>query len=201
SPRRPTGEDGTPEQQDCDSRPDKDCKPEKQDDCGDGRQSKYDDDRQGRDESSKYGKDEDSKHVKYDDNSKYGNDNSKNAGCDDNSKYSNDDSKHGKYDDNSKYAKNDDCQPQKDHCDTKPSDDCGKGDTCHSPGEALANLDFSHGSLGSAPDHSDTHAALTSMSSDHALDYAIGQMGPADHFDMGHIDMPADTSHDMAHHA
>ena len=38
--------------------------------------------------------------------------------------------------------------------------------------------------------------ALASMSSDHALEYAIGQMGPADHFDVGHFDVPADTSHD-----
>jgi hypothetical protein len=45
------------------------------------------------------------------------------------------------------------------------------------------------------------HGALASMSSDHALDYAIGQMGPADHFDVGHFDVPADTSHDMVHHA
>jgi hypothetical protein len=34
------------------------------------------------------------------------------------------------------------------------------------------------------------------MSSDDALDYAISQMGPADHLDVGHFDMPADTSHD-----
>jgi hypothetical protein len=34
------------------------------------------------------------------------------------------------------------------------------------------------------------------MSSDDALDYAISQMGPADHLDVGHSDMPADTSHD-----
>ena len=80
----------------------------------------------------------------------------------------------------------------KDHCDTKPSDDCGKN-----PGEALAKFDFSHTDLGSqSPDHSDAHAALASMSSDDALDYAISQMGPADHLDVGHFDMPADTSHD-----
>jgi hypothetical protein len=34
------------------------------------------------------------------------------------------------------------------------------------------------------------------MSSDDALDYAISQMGPADHLDVEHFDMPADTSHD-----
>ena len=123
-----------------------------------------------------------------------------------NDDHKNDDHK----DDHSKHAKNDDCQqhkndcqPQKDHCDAKPSDDCGKsGDTYHNPGEALAKFDFSHGNLGSAPDHSDTHAALASMSSDHALDYAIGQMSPAaDHFDIAH-DVPVHTSHDdVAHHA
>jgi hypothetical protein len=80
----------------------------------------------------------------------------------------------------------------RDHCDTEPSDDCGKD-----PGEALAKFDFSQIDLGSqGPDHSDAHAALASMSSDDALDYAISQMGPADHLDVGHFDMPADTSHD-----
>ena len=79
-----------------------------------------------------------------------------------------------------------------DHCDVKPSDDGGRN-----PGEALANFDFSHTDLGSQdPDHSDAHAALASMSSDDALDYAIGQMDAADHFDVGHFDMPPDTSHD-----
>jgi hypothetical protein len=80
----------------------------------------------------------------------------------------------------------------KDHCDTKPSDDSGKN-----PGEALAKFDFSHTDPGSqGPDHSDAHVALASMSSDDALDYAISQMGPADHLDVGPFDMPADTSHD-----
>ena len=80
----------------------------------------------------------------------------------------------------------------KNHCDTKPSDDCGKN-----PGEALAKFDFSHTDLGSqGPDHSDAHAALASMSSDDALDYATSQMGGADHFDIGHFDVAADTSHD-----
>ena len=105
---------------------------------------------------------------------------------DDHEKQAKDDdhSKHAKDDDHSKHAKN---------------DDCGKDN----PGEALAKLDFSHGDYGShGPDHSgDLHGALASMSSDHALDYAIGQMGPADHFDVGHFDVPADTSYDMVHHA
>jgi hypothetical protein len=80
----------------------------------------------------------------------------------------------------------------KDHGDTKPSDDSSK-----SLGEALAKFDFSHTDLGSqGPDHSDAHAALASMSSDDALDYAISQLGPADHLDVGHFDMPVDTSHD-----
>src|SRR5438270_192328 len=105
-----------------------------------------------------------------------------------------------KNDDHEKQAKNDDCRPQKDDCDHKPSDDCGKGDH---PGDALAKFDFSHSNLGSqGPDHTgDVHAALASMSPDHALDYAIGQMGPADHVDVAHFDAPADTSHDMGHHA
>src|SRR5712671_6957337 len=94
-----------------------------------------------------------------------------------------------KDDDHSKHAKDDD------HSNHAKNDDCGKGDTYHNPGEALAKLDFSHGDYGShGPDHSgDLHGALASMSSDHALDYAIGQMGPADHFDVGHFDVPADT--------
>lgn len=80
----------------------------------------------------------------------------------------------------------------KDDCDTKPSDDCSKD-----PGEALAKFDFSRIDLSSqGPDHSDAHAALASMSADDALDYAINQMGPADHLDVGHFDVPADTSHD-----
>src|SRR6267142_2419309 len=105
--------------------------------------------------------------------------------------------KQAKNDDHSKHAKDDD------HSNHAKNDDCGKGDTYHNPGEALAKLDFSHGDYGShGPDHSgDLHGALASMSSDHALDYAIGQMGPADHFDVGHFDVPADTSHDMVHHA
>jgi hypothetical protein len=93
-----------------------------------------------------------------------------------------------------KDAKSDDGPPQKDYCDPKPSD----GDTYRNPGEALAKFDFSHGDFGShGPDHSgDMQVALASMSSDDALEYAIGQMGPADHFDGGHFHMPADVSHD-----
>jgi ribosome modulation factor len=110
-----------------------------------------------------------------------------------------------------KDAKNDDCEHQKDYCqpqnescETKPSQDCGSGDTYHNTGEMLAKFDFSssHGDLGSyGADHSsDMQGALASMSSGHALDYAIGQMGPADHFDVGHFDAPADTSHhDVGH--
>lgn len=122
---------------------------------------------------------------------------------DDKQSKSNDD--HKGRDDHLKDAKNDDCQPHKDYCqpqndycDPKPSDDCGKGDTSHNPGEVLARFDFSHGDLGShGPDHSgDMQGALASMSSDQALEYAIGQMGPADHFDVGHFDVAAETSND-----
>lgn len=79
----------------------------------------------------------------------------------------------------------------------------GKDDTYHNPGEVLAKFDFSHGDFShgdfgsDGPDHSDgIQGALASMSSDDALEYAIGQMGPADHFDVGHFDLAADTSHD-----
>jgi len=142
------------------------------------------------------------KHAKDDDH-----DREKHAKDDDHKDHKDDCEKHAKDDDHSKHAKNDcqpnkdDCQAHKDYCEPKPSDDCGKGET-HKVGEALAKFDFSHGDVAShAPDHSDTLGALASMSSGHALDYAIGQMGPADHLDVGHFDMPLDTSHDMAHHA
>jgi hypothetical protein len=91
----------------------------------------------------------------------------------------------------------------KDHGDPKPSEDGGKN-----LGEALSKFDFSkidsasHAGLGSqGPDHSEVHAALASMSSDEALDYAIGQMGPVDHLDAGHFDagqfdIQVETSHD-----
>lgn len=105
---------------------------------------------------------------------------------------------HSKHDGGWKDAKNDDGPPQKDYCDPKPSDDCSKGDTYRNPGDALARFDFSHGDFGSrGPDHSgDMQAALASMSSDDALEYAITQMGPAGHFDGGHFHLPADMSHD-----
>ena len=105
---------------------------------------------------------------------------------------------YSKHDGGWKDAKNDDGPLQKDDCDPERSDDCGKGDTYRNPGEALAKFDFSHGDFGShGPDHSgEMQGALASMSSDDALEYAIGQMGPADHFDVGHFDVPTDTSHD-----
>src|SRR5712672_1107314 len=159
------------------------------------------------DDHSKHAKDDDhSKHAKDDDHSKHAkdDDHSKHAKDDDHSKHAKDDdhSKHAKDDDHSKHAKDDDDSKHAkddDHSKHAKNDDCGKDN----PGEALAKLDFSHGDYGShGPDHSgDLHGALASMSSDHALDYAIGQMGPADHFDVGHFDVPADTSHDMVHHA
>jgi hypothetical protein len=169
--------------------PREECKPTKPDDCGDGKHSKWNDDHKGRDDYSKDG-----------DKDVY----SKLGGKDDYSKHDKDDySKEGKgdyskHDGGWKDAKNDDCQLQKDYCDLKPSDDCGKGDTYRNPGDALAKFDFSHGDFGShGPDHSgDMQGALASMSSDDALEYAIGQMGPADHFDVGHFDVPTDTSHD-----
>jgi hypothetical protein len=75
---------------------------------------------------------------------------------------------------------------------TKLSDDSGGN-----LGEALAKFDFGLTGLGAqGPDFSDAHAALASMSADDALDYAISQIGPADHLDGGYFDMPADTSHD-----
>jgi hypothetical protein len=133
-------------------------------------------------------------------------------GGDDNSKGGDKDeySKHGE-DDYLKRARNDDgqthkdySQPQQDHYVPTPSDDGGKGDTYGNPGEALAKFDFSNGEVGSngefgshGADHSgDMLGALASMSSDDALEYAITQMGPADHFDAGHFDAPADAPHD-----
>ncbi|HEY0800512.1 MAG TPA: hypothetical protein VGD54_06690, partial [Steroidobacteraceae bacterium] len=122
------------------------CKPTKPDDCGDGKQSGWNDDQKGRDDYSRQGKGDYTKEGKGDD---------------------------SKHDGGWKHAKNDDDQPQKDYSDAKPSDDCGKGDTYHSPGEALAKLDFSHGdfahgdfgSLGPDPS-GDVQGALASMSSD-----------------------------------
>jgi hypothetical protein len=173
--------------------------------------SNYGDD-QGREESKNDHNDHQEHQSKYDDcrndGEKQGknNDHSKYGKSDDHSndgKYG-DHSNDGKYDDHSKDAKYDDCQPQKDYCAPNSSGDYGKGDN-HGPGAELAKFDFSHGDYGShAPDHSgDMQGALASMSSGHALDYAIGQMGAADHSDVGHFDAPTDTSHashDMAHH-
>jgi hypothetical protein len=169
--------------------PREECKPTKPDDCGNDKHSKWNDDHKGRDDYSKDGdKDDYSKLSGKDDYSKHGKDDYSKGGKGD----------YSKHDGGWKDAKNDDCQPQKDYCDPKPSDDCGKGDTYRDTGEALAKFDFSHGDFGShGPDHSgDMHGALASMSSDDALEYAIGQMGPADHFDVGHFDVPTDTSHD-----
>ena len=192
--------------------PSEECKPTKCDDRGDekhkGREESKNDDHEKqaknddhRDDREKQAKNDDhrddrDKQVKNDD---HRDDHDKQAKNDD---HRDDHDKQAKNDDQAKHAKNDDCQPHKDHCDSKPSDDCGKGNTYHSPGEALAKCDFSHSDLSSqAPDHSDVHGALASMPSGHALDYAIGQMGSADHFDAGHFDIPADTSHhDIAHH-
>jgi hypothetical protein len=198
--------------------PREECEPTKPDDCGNGKHSKWNDDHQrrddyskdgdkdkddysklsGKDDYSKRGEDDYSKHAKNDDGSDDGRngDYSKHAGKDDYSKDGKGD--YSKLDGGWKDAKNDDCQPQKDYCDPKPSDDCGKGDTYHYSGEALAKFDFSHGDFSShGPDHSgDMQSALASMSSDDALEYAIGQMGPADHFDVGHFDVPPDMSHD-----
>ena len=79
----------------------------------------------------------------------------------------------------------------KDHSDSRPADDSGGN-----LGEALAKFDFGHTDLGAqAPDYSDAHAALASMSAADALDYAISQMDPGDRLDVGQFDMPADTSH------
>jgi len=105
---------------------------------------------------------------------------------------------YSKHDGGWKDAKNDDGPLQKDYCDPERSDDGGKGDTYRNLGDALAKFDFSHGDFSShGPDHSgDMQVALASMSSDNALEYAIAQMGPADHFDGGDFHIPADTSHD-----
>src|ERR1700726_608560 len=182
--------------------PREECKPTKPDDCGDGKQAKWNDDRKGRDDYSKSGdKDDYSKLSGKDDYSKHGKDDYLKHGKDDYSKDGNGD--YSKHDGGWKDANNDDCQPQKDYCDPKPPDDFGKGDIYRNPGEALAKFDFSHGDfshgdVGShGSDHSgDIQGALASMSSDDALEYAISQMGPADHVDVGHFDVAADTSHD-----
>jgi hypothetical protein len=168
---------------------------------------------------SKHGNDDYSKHARHDDGPDDGRkgEQSKHADNDDHSKQARHDdgpddgrkgdySKHADNDDHSKHGKDYDSKHDGGWKDAK-NDDCGKGDTHHNnPGEALAKFDFSHGNFGSygdfgshGPDHSgDMQGALASMSSDHALDYAIGQMSPADHFDIGHDDV---SSHDTVHHA
>jgi hypothetical protein len=175
--------------------PSEECKPTKCDDRGDDKQkgreeSKNDCEKQAKNDDHR---DDREKQVKNDDHR------------DDREKQvKNDDHK----DDHEKQVKNDDCQQhkddchtQKDFCDTKPSDDCGKANIYHSPGEALAKFDFAHSDLSShAPDHSDMQGALAAMSPGHALDYAIGQMGPADHLDVGHFDVSHDVSHDTVQH-
>src|SRR5690349_8870826 len=87
----------------------------------------------------------------------------------------------------------------KDAGDSVPFADGGKD-----LGEALSKFDFSQidsvsyttpGSQG--VEHSDAHAALASMSSDDALDYAISHIGGADHLDAGRV---GDVGHDDAGH-
>src|SRR6267142_121359 len=144
--------------------PSEECKPTKSDDRGDdkhkGREEWKNDDHEKQakdDDHSKHAKDDDdhSKHAKDDDHSKHAKDDDhpKHAkDDDDHSKHAKDDddhSKHAKDDDHSKHAKDDD------HSKHAKNDDCGKGDTYHNLGEALAKLDFSHGDYGShGPDHS-----------------------------------------------
>jgi hypothetical protein len=133
------------------------------------------------------------------------------ASRDENKQSTRDDGEHLRWNDEHKgrenYSKhdsgwknaNDDGQLQKDFHDPKLSD----GENYRSAGDALAKFDFSRGDFSQGdfgshgPDHSgDIEVALASMSSDDALEYAIGQMGPADHFDVGHFDVPSDISHD-----
>jgi hypothetical protein len=205
--------------------PSEECKPTKCDDRGDekhkGREESKNDDHEKqaknddhRDDREKQVKNDDHRddHEKQAKNDDHRDDHDKQAKNDDHrddhdkqakNDHRDDHDKQAKNDDQAKHAKNDDCQPhkdycqpQKDHCDTKSD-----GNTYHSPGEALAKCDFSHTDPSSqAPDHSDVHGALASMPCGHALDYAIGQMGSADHFDAGHFDIPAETMHDIAHH-
>src|SRR3979490_2457331 len=127
--------------------PREEFKPTKPDDGGNGKHSKWNDDHKGCDDYSKDGdKDDYSKLSGKDDYSKHGKDDYSKDGKGDCSKH----------DGGWKDAKSDDGQPQKDDGGAKPSDDCSKGDTYHSWGEALAKFDFSHGDVGShAPDHSD----------------------------------------------
>ncbi|MCK1621254.1 hypothetical protein IVA96_32765 [Bradyrhizobium sp. 159] len=155
--------------------------PTKADSCDDGKQSKWNDDHGVREDYSKNGDKDDYSNLS----GKVGYANARKG---DYSEH------HGGWKD----TNNDDHQP-KDWYELKPSADSGEGDNYRNPGEALAKCDFSHGDFGShSPDHTgDIHGALASMSSDDALEYAIGQMGPADadHVDVGHFDAATDTSH------
>ena len=79
-----------------------------------------------------------------DDGRKGGYSNAEKANC------SNGKGEYSEHDGGWKDAKNDACQPHKDnrqpqkhHCEPKPSDDGSKGETYSNPGEALARLDFS----------------------------------------------------------
>jgi hypothetical protein len=162
--------------------PPEECTSTKPDDCGDGKQSKWNDDHGGNDDySNGDGKDNYSELSGMGAYPKDGN--------------------FPEHDRGWKDAKDGEYQP-KDHCDLEPADDRSRDDTDRSPGDALAKFDFSHGEFAGdfsshGPDHSgDIHSALASMSSDDALEYAIGLMGPMDHFDVGHFDTATDTSHD-----
>jgi hypothetical protein len=159
--------------------PREECTSTKLDDCDDGKQSRWNDDHNSSDDYSRNG-----------------------DGRENYSKLSMGDyAKDGKGD----YPEHDggkDANQPKDYSDLRPANDSGRGDTDRNPGEALAKFDFSHGDFpgdfnSHGPDHSgDIHGALASMSSDDALEYAIGLMGPTDHFDVGHFDTATDTSHD-----
>lgn len=160
--------------------PTEQCTPSKPDDCSDGKQSKWNDHHGVRGDYSKNRDNDESSKLG-------GNDDASKDGPGDYSKH------HGGWMDakDHNYQSTDSC--------ALASHDGGKGDAYGNPGEALARFDFSHGDFGShSPDHtSDIHGALASMSSDDALEYAIGQMGPADadHVDVGHFDAATDTSH------
>jgi hypothetical protein len=209
-------------------KPENDCKTAKPDECSDGREYKSNTDYKDHDYTKsdwKDAKNEDCEpHNKWNadykdhDYSKPDWKDARNEDCDTNKEHTNSRYDGGKYDsgkydtgkyDGGKYdggwkdAKYDNCEQHKDdckpqnYCDPKP-EECGKETDDH--GEKLAKFDFSNGDFGSHPDHSgDMQGALASMSSGHALDYAIDQMGPADHFDVGHFDVPADALHDVHH--
>jgi hypothetical protein len=156
--------------------------------------SKHDDD----DKRAK-GDDHDDKQAKNDDHKDDCGQQTKNDGNgNDHGQYG---SHNGNDNDHGQYASND-CPPSKDICPPTSPGDSGHGDS-HGPGTDLSKIDFSHCDLSAhGGDHSgDMMGALASMSSEHALDYCIGQMGGADHCDAGHFDIPADTCHDMVHHA